>query len=91
MKDYTCEGCGRHFSAERDCLHIVHERWPELYEYFARDFCIDLDRKRGTPDPPEKLYHKVFHSRNSFGRRITLCGPLHEETQEEYYVRWASQ
>jgi hypothetical protein len=83
-KDYICDQCGCHIV---DGDHVILETHPDLYNHPLRELVISMDAKSSN-------LHKqgFFHKKVVFTPRISrevICGPLHEETQQEYYVRMA--
>lgn len=84
-KPHICEKCGERL----DESQLVSETDPDLYEHALRDFCLKLREERGEPTPPAKLYHRRHAYRQWGGTsHFYLCGPLHPETDQEYFVHW---
>jgi len=103
MKIYTCEGCGKHVEDDEFVGPLEYGEEPKviLADYpnmdpGTADFIRRLSADRGEVPEPVKKYHRTFVWTRGYGcaccggHKPTLCGPLHEETQEEYYVRMAS-
>ena len=92
MKTYVCDKC----EARVDEDDVVIHTHPDLWNYYGKlgEALVSESIARG--DPHESLpYHKTQHySRN--GRCCSLpyarlCGPLHEETAQEYFIHWISR
>lgn len=76
---YTCEACGRTIDCDHAEIHIF-QCSSELEAAL-----IEMSKSEARPLPPAKLFHKT--PSGPFSRHTHLCGPLHEETFEEYCVR----
>lgn len=99
IKTYTCEQC--HASiAESD---IFKTEYPDILDEKMLDFVKKYEKENNGKtlkicgqevvlcyDREKKFYHKYVHRSTTRHPYICNCGPLHEETDAEYYVRWAT-
>lgn len=84
-KAYVCDRCDERFSES----HLISETDPDLYEHALRDLCVQFRLKRGDPTPSAQLYHRCHAYHLSGGTSyFYLCGPVHLETEQEYFVHW---
>lgn len=87
---YICERCG----ARIDDANVVFDSDPESYhDSFLRKFKTELRGSDYLDKLPKKPYHTdwcyVGYGNNAHGHREKyLCGPLHVETTQEYFVHW---
>lgn len=90
MKAYVCNSCNARVEEDQ----IIAESDPDLWQHPMRSICEKLRESQGQPTPPQQLYHVVLaHVKMMRGcarRERHLCGPLHEETTQEYFVHWVS-
>lgn len=102
-KNYTCESCGKHVEDDEFIGPLVYgEEHKVIYaDYPGLDpgtaaVIRKITADRGEPAEPVKMYHRTYVWTKGYGcaccggHKPTLCGPLHEETLEEYYVRMAT-
>lgn len=76
---FHCEKCDKRID-EKD---IIKTAYPDFY---FNTKMIDLIKEwHPTEIPEEKLYHKCFCWRKSYNEYY-LCGPLHEESPQEYFI-----
>ena len=80
-RTHVCERCDRPLD---EALTVI-DSYPDLCIYSAefRASLIKMCEDRGDPIPPTRRYHEVW----DHGRKH-LCGPMHPETEQEYFVRW---
>ena len=94
---YTCEGCGDRVNDGDE--NFVIETHPHLFSLDGkmREVIIKLELGSGKSRPEEKLYHTKWVPSKFVpggcaccgGHVKVICGALHEETIEEYYVHQA--
>lgn len=86
-KYYVCEEC--------DDRMIDDALIPSATPMFRtmneqlKDIWLSFHPGQDYDPKPEKLYHNV-HVYKSWGGTsgMRLCGPVHEETQQEYFLHW---
>lgn len=86
MTVYVCDKCNKHVEEKLTTLSAYPhwENQPKLVEWAE-----NIRKERGEQPQLVQRYHHAWsysRSRNS----IFLCGPMHEETDQEYFVRWIS-
>lgn len=89
MKAYVCDRCDARVEEDQ----VIAESDPDLWHHPMRSICEKLRESQGQPTPPQQLYHVVHDRmiRASARRERHLCGPVHEETTQEYFVHWVSR
>lgn len=84
MKYFICDNCSKTLPENETQLHA----YPEWYNQPKMiKWAEDLRKKRKQEPEPEQRYHKA-HEYARGGSKIFLCGPMHEETEQEYFIRW---
>ena len=85
-KAYICDKCGERITDES---LLISETDPDLWQNPLREVCLKIREQSGEPTPPAQLYHRQFaYSRIHRSRMAYLCGTLHPETEQEYFVHW---
>lgn len=88
---YTCEKCCRRIHEDS----VVMKRYPN--SGMLEDVLAKMDRKSGRKPPKEMAFHTMKEWKSTkmaswpvigcSGQMVTYdCGPLHEETDQEYYL-----
>jgi len=85
-KAYICDGCGERITDEE---LVISETDPDLWKHPFREVCLKIREQNSEPTPPAQLYHQR-HGYNRLTRRTEpyLCGTLHLETEQEYFIHW---
>jgi len=86
MKFYICNRCDariKESEAELVTFPEAHDQ-PKLIELLK-----EMTIKNGDPLPESQLCHKTHSYRKYGGSTIIFCGPLHEETEQEYFIHWS--
>lgn len=85
-KNFVCERCSAHVVEGV----VVFDHDPETWDNPSRREMLEsIARAVGAPER-EKItrpYHRLSHFHNH-QTQTYLCGPLHEETEQERFVRW---
>ena len=89
MKHYTCEQCEKAIT-EKDVLEEAYPNIPSALKEAIIKFRKENNKEEEIQvhAPQLQLYHMVWEWKK-YGSQKFHCGPLHEETEGEYFVRWA--
>lgn len=83
---YICDGCGERLDEVRT-KESAYPHWhdqPKMIEWAE-----GIRKERGQPEEPVKRYHLVHqYARYGGTQRMVLCGPMHLETDQEYFIHW---
>lgn len=83
---YICDSCGERLD-EKNTAESAYPHWhdqPKMIEWAE-----GIRKERGEPEEPIKRYHRR-HAYRQYGgtSHLYLCGPMHLETEQEYFVHW---
>jgi len=83
---WICDKCAERSST----ASTIEHRYPDVYQdQRLIDFSRDMLELHGMPEPELKRYHVcgVYAAWGGYsGTR--LCGPMHPETEQEYFIHW---
>jgi hypothetical protein len=82
---YVCEKCFEFL----DEKHTIETAYPDAgLDNALLKLLKNIDKECGNEEKPAKRYHKMYQYRMYGGtQKMCLCGPMHPETQEEYYIK----
>ncbi len=86
QKIFICDTCGERLQEEQVTMDHDPRTW---HNSIMREACDRIDKDEGREKPADRPYHQRHaYTYRGGSSHMYLCGPLHEETHQEYFVHW---